>query len=231
MRVEQQPAYVLHTRNYRDTSLLLELWTPEYGRVAAVARGARNPGKRSQKLYLQAFTPLLVSWTGRSSLKTLTTREASASMGRLQNEYLYSGLYVNELLVRLLPHEDPHPGLYQAYEILITRLLGCTDLEPVLREFEFLLLEELGYGIELAFDAEAGEAITAKQLYCYLPEIGLVPFRPDLQKLPTYRGDCLLAMSSGRYDEEVRVSAKRLLRQALSAQLGDKPLNSRALFA
>ncbi|MFT5484269.1 MAG: DNA repair protein RecO (recombination protein O), partial [Halieaceae bacterium] len=157
--------------------------------------------------------------------------EARVSVGRLQGEYLFSGLYINELLIRLLPHEDPHPSLYQAYENLVMKLLGATDLEPVLREFEFLLLEELGYGIELEFDAEAGTAIMGSQLYCYLPETGLVPFRPDFQKLPTYRGDCLLAMSAGRYDEEVRISAKRLLRQALSAQLGDKPLNSRALFA
>ncbi len=230
MRVDTQPAYVLHSRNYRDSSLILELWTPEYGRMAAVARGARSPGRRAAQVYLQAFAPLLVSWTGRSSLKTLTGREARGQRPPLKGERLFSGLYINELLVRLFPHEDPHPELYGRYEALLDYLRGSDDLEPALREFELQLLDEMGYGIQLAHDAERDELVDSEIFYCYIPELGMVRSCERYRQLPKIRGSSLLAMSAGVYDQETRQSAKLLLRQALSVQLGDKPLNSRNLF-
>ena len=159
MRVETQPAFVLHSRRYRDTSLILELWTEDYGRVAAVARGARKPGRRVQQIYMQPFVPLLVSWTGKGSLKTLAAREVLGQAVELSGACLYSGMYINELLVRLLPHEDPHPELYYRYRDVLRTLATAADLEPVLRSFELALLDELGYGIELSLDAESGEPI------------------------------------------------------------------------
>ena len=135
-RVDLQPAFVLHSRRYRDTSLIVELWTAEWGRVAAVARGARQGSRRSQRVALQAFQPLLVSWSGRGSLKTLTTRESAGAAVHLAGKRLYSGLYVNELLVRLLAHEDPHPELYTAYVSLLDALAERSDLDVQLRQFE-----------------------------------------------------------------------------------------------
>lgn len=230
VRVETQPAYVLHRRSYRDTSLLLELWTPDYGRVSAVARGARKPGRRSQQVYLEAFVPLLVSWTGKSALKTLTARESRRQGAVLAAQRLYSAIYINELLIRLLPHEDPHPDLYEHYEALLQELAVNDDLEPALRGFELLLLDEIGYGIELSIDAERGEPVEHDVTYCYVPEIGIVRSRREYDVYPQIKGSSLQSMSKGTYDAETRRTAKKLLRQALALQLGDKPLNSRDLF-
>jgi DNA repair protein RecO (recombination protein O) len=116
MRVNLQPAYILHSRPYRDSSVILEVFTPEHGRISALARGARRKSRGgSAAALLQLFTPLLLSFSGRGELKTLTAREAAGTAVSLRGDRLYSGLYVNELLVRLLHRYDPHPQLFVAY--------------------------------------------------------------------------------------------------------------------
>src|SRR5689334_15045703 len=121
MSILLQPAYILHTRAYRDTSLLLEVLTQDYGRVSLVARGVRNSRMRLRSI-LQPFIPLLLSMQGRSELKLLISAEMNGLSLSLRGDCLLSGFYLNELLVRSLQKEDPHPELYILYQKTLNHL-------------------------------------------------------------------------------------------------------------
>lgn len=219
-RAEQAAAFVLHTRPYRETSLLVDLFTLEQGRISVVARGARRSGS-SRRFTLQPFQALHVSWSGRHELKNLTQAEVPQVMAPPQGNALLCGLYANELLQRLLPPADPHPRLYLYYTYLLRELLQPDDLEGALRTFERQLLESLGYGLMLA-------TCHASHYYRFDPELGLLT---DIEHPDNYPGHWLLAIAEDRYDQpEVRRAAKRLMREALSVLLGGKPLKSRELF-
>lgn len=232
MRVSLQPAYVLHSRPYRDSSLLLETLTPEYGRIGLVARGARGPTRRgSRAVLLQPFVPLLLSFSGRGELKTLTAREAVGKPIALRGERMFSGLYVNELLVRLLHRHDPHPQLFALYARTLEALQGQEALDETLRGFELALLDELGYSFDLTLDGRSGEAVQAELWYQYHPEFGMVATAANHDpSRPAYVGADLLRLSRGEFGGEARLAAKRLLRQALAIHLGEAPLKSRELF-
>lgn len=230
-RVQLQPAYVLHRRSYRESSLLVELYTAEYGRVGAVARGARRSGA-----LLQPFVPLLASWSGRGELASLGAIEPAGPASWLRGNALVAGLYVNELMLRLLPRDDPHPELYPDYEAVLQALAAAPELgaeaEWALRVFEKRLLEEIGYGLLLTHDAQTGEPVVADGEYEYVLERGPVALgaREDAGAL-TLQGLALLALESGRWDEAVRPGeVKRLMRAALAVQIGERPLHSRRLF-
>lgn len=219
-RVEQTAAYVLHSRPYRETSLLVDLFSLEHGRVRAVARGARRAGSR-RRHQLQPFQPLQVSWQGRHELRNLVASEPVAVTPPPQGKALLCALYVNELLQRLLEPHDPMPRLYLYYTYLLSALQQSAEIEGALRTFERQLLEDLGYGIDFASVSPGGG-------YRYDPEQGLVR---ALSAQADYAGDILLAIAAGDYQQpDVRSSAKRLMRQALTPLLGDRPLKSRELF-
>jgi DNA repair protein RecO (recombination protein O) len=232
VRINLQPAYVLHSRPYRDTSLLLEVFTAEHGRISLVGRGARRPARGgSSGALLQPFIPLLLSFGGRSELKNLTAIEAAGGVVSLSGNRLFSGMYVNELLVRLLHRHDPYPELFAAYGQVLQDLAVTASLDGILRHFEFSLLDELGYGFDLGVDGHSGEAVRADCWYHYQPELGLVSRGRNADpSRPAFAGEQLLRMAGGEFDGEVRLTAKRLMRQALAGQLGDAPLNSRDLF-
>ena len=232
VRVQLQPAYVLHRRNYRESSLLVELYTAEYGRIGSVARGARKSGAR-----LQPFVPLLVSWSGRGELASLGGVEAVGPASWLRGNALVAGLYVNELMLRLLPRDVPHPDLYPAYQRVLEALaaLGAPlggEAEWALRVFEKRLLEETGYGLQLACDAESGESLVAEREYEYLLERGPVAVAGKVETgALVLHGRTLLALESGRWDDAIALNeVKRLMRAALAAQMGDRPVHSRRLF-
>ena len=232
VRVNLQPAYILHSRPYRDSSAILELFTPEHGRVSAVARGARRRTRGgSASALLQLFTPLLLSFSGRGELKNLNATEAAGAAIRLRGDKLFSGMYVNELLVRLLHRHDPHPRLFAAYGNTLEALAGNGGLEVALRGFELVLLDELGYSFDLRLDGYSGDEIREEAWYHYHGEYGLVE-RGDLvdPERPAYAGSDLLAISRGELGGEAADTAKRLLRNALASHLGDAPLNARDLF-
>lgn len=174
MQVQTQPAYVLHSRPFRDTSLLVDVLTRDFGRVGLIARGQRQARQKSRRVLLQPFVPLLLSWRGRSDLKTLTGAENSAAGVFLTGHYLYSGLYANELIMRLLPQGDAHPDIFSNYQHLLTQLATGHMLEAVLRRFEFSLLDELGYGLDFHVEANSGEAIQPGAIYVYRAELGFV---------------------------------------------------------
>ena len=232
MRVALQPAYVLHSRPYRDSSALVEMFTAEHGRLSLVARGARNRGRKgSLSSLLQPFIPLLISFSGRAELKTLGKLEAAGGGRTLRGERLYSGLYLNELLVRLLHRQDAHPRLFAAYGEALDGIAGDPEVDVVLRRFELRLLDDLGYSVNLAFAGDSGDPVEADMHYCYHPGTGLVEVASqDVTGREVYAGADLLAFARGEYSRTVRSAAKRLLREALSEHLGGMPLHSRELF-
>lgn len=232
MRVNLQPSYIVHSRPYRDSSALLEVFTAEHGRLSLVARGARRQSRRgSTAAILQPFTPLLLSFSGRSELKTLTATESAGQTHALRGERMFSGLYLNELLSRLLHRHDPHPQLFAAYGIALEGLAGSLELDSLLRRFELTLLNELGYSFDLNVDGASGEPVEEALCYQYDPGLGLVARIGGVAESgATYAGADLLAMAAGELDGPVKLTAKRLLRQALAAHLGDEPLRSRDLF-
>ncbi|MEP5568378.1 MAG: DNA repair protein RecO, partial [Halioglobus sp.] len=155
MRVSLQPTYILHSRPYRDTSLILEVLCAEHGRISLVSKGARRRTKGgSNAALLQPFVPLLLSFSGRSEMKTLTHVEAAGVAPQLRGERLFSGMYMNELLMRLLHRHDPHPQLFAAYGAALGELADAAPVEATLRRFELGLLEELGYGFSLLEDGQ-----------------------------------------------------------------------------
>lgn len=232
MRVALQPAFVLHTRHYRDSSALLDILTAEHGRMSLVAKGARRTVRgRSSGAILQPFIPLLLSFSGRSELKTLTASEVAGQVLSLRGERLYSGIYLNELLLRLLHHNDAHMDLFIAYGDAVASLGGDQPVDEILRQFEFILLEQLGYSFDLGIDGYSGETVCEDRWYHYHQEFGLVERRsPSGPDNPVFSGRDLLAIAAGEHGDSVRKTSKRLLRLVLAGHLGDKPLKSRELF-
>ncbi len=232
LRVNLQPAYVMHSRPYRDSSALLDVFTAEYGRIALVARGMRRQSRRgSGAALLQPFIPLLLSFSGRSELKTLLAIESVQGVLNLRGERMFSGMYMNELLVRLLHRNDAHPVLFSAYDQALKALAESTVVDAVLRRFELCLLDELGYSFSLAVDGVSGLAVQSTLWYRYDPAFGVVASGAALDRHTTaFLGSDLLAMASGEFAGPVRLAAKRLLREALAVHLGDTPLRSRELF-
>jgi DNA repair protein RecO (recombination protein O) len=231
MKILLQPAYIIHSRPYRDTSLLLELFTQEHGRVSVVARGAKGP--RSQfKGLLQPFAPLVVSWLGKTELMMLTAAEAVNCAFDFRGNILLCGFYLNELIMRLLHRYDPHPQLYQIYQQTLINLQQEQSQQIVLRQFEKQLLTELGYALQLNQEALSGDSIVAEYFYRYDPLQGLIICDTNQNSSSNiFCGESLLALHENRLDTENTLrDAKRLLRMALHRLLGDKPIKSRELF-
>ncbi|GIX22045.1 MAG: DNA repair protein RecO [Gammaproteobacteria bacterium] len=224
MRVVLAAAYLLHTRPYRNTSLLLEAFSREHGRLGLVARGVCRPGHRWRPL-LQPFRLLRLSWQGRGDLGTLSAAEPEGPAKPPAGPLLIAGFYLNELLYRLLHRHDPHPPLFDAYHDSLRALAAGAPVEPCLRRFEWILLRESGYGLELRVDAQ-GSPIDPDRRYRYDPERGAVP---DPQGVAA--GATLLALAAGRFDEPAFwPEMKRLLGGVLRHHLGGRPLHSRRLW-
>ena len=225
---QQDQAYVLHTRRYRENSLLVEALTREHGRIGFVAR-APAAGRRQREV-LQAFRPLLAVWQGRGELYNLTHWEQTAQPPALLGDRLLSGLYVNELVIRLAGRGEGDPRLFDSYATTIDLIAHGDALEPVLRAFEVALLEISGYGLEFDHVVDTQAPVCAGETYRYFPEQGpfLVPLRPGGIAV---RGETLLALAGrGTLDTDVLQEAKRLMRAVLNHHLGDRPLHSRSLF-
>lgn len=222
---DHEPAFVLHTTPWRETSLIVETLSRHHGRLALVARGARRP-MSSIKSRLLAFQPLELSWFGKGGLRTLHAAEWQGGDLRLQGRALMCGFYLNELLLKLLPPDDPHERLYDRYADTLAALSGQADPEPILRRFELDLLSELGYAQTLTHLAEGGE-VRPERRYGYVLDHGVVAS----ETAQTYTGKTLLDMAAGDFsDPRTLAEGKTLMRALVNHYLGEKPLLTRQLL-
>lgn len=233
--IDKERAWLLHSRPFRETSLLLDLMTQGHGRISAIARGTRGV-KSGNRALLQPFQPLLVSLAGRGELLNLRAVEAAGPALGLQGERLFSALYVNELMVRLLPGHEGEAGLFTSYAAVLADLAGGGEVEVVLRTFELRLLEDLGYGLQFAHEADSGEALNAEDWYYLRDDSGFVRQRQVRESAAdsTHRifpGHELQRIARADFgSESTRKVAKQLLRQVLQLHMAARPLASRELF-
>jgi DNA repair protein RecO (recombination protein O) len=231
MRVDAQPALVLHARSYRETSLLLECLTRDHGRVGLVARGVRRERSRLPRGLLQPLQPLSLGWVGRGELATLTHAEASAGPLLLPGERLYSVMYLNELVLRLCARSDPHVDLFEHYLLCLQRLSAGEPEGWTLRRFERDLLEALGYGIVLDRDGDSGAELDADADYIYILDAGPRVWRGEKGVLQI-SGAALRALRADIMPSSVHCAElRRLMRILLRHQLGGASLNAWTLSA
>lgn len=233
MVVTLEPAFLLHSRPYSETSALMDLFVQERGIVSGIARGAR---RRTSSVRAELFAPLLVSYRAkRSDLVTIQQIEISNTAPALgRNKPLLTGFYLNELLMRLLPKADPHPQLFHLYQQTLDDLQQTVVIEPLLRRFEKRLLQELGYGLNFEKEALNSENLIADNDYFFSADQGFTLAKGLIQSAQApclFKGSSLLAFRAEDWRDPATLrDAKRLMRLAFAPLLGDKPLKSRSLF-
>jgi len=226
VRVESQPAYVLHTRAWRETSLLLEVFSREHGRIGLLARGVRSARARVTRATLEPFQLLSMDWAGTGELPNLRAAEVAGAPRRFSDDALLSGLYVNELLVRLIARDDPHPALFARYAALLEELAATDSLAWTLRRFERDLLAELGYGLQLDCEAESGEPLRADADYVYLPELGAVPAQSQPHGAHA-KGSALQALhDDAKPSHDDLAALRRVLRAVIASHVGEQGLRA-----
>lgn len=228
-KVLGQPAFVLHSYPYKETSLIVEVFTRDYGRVALVAKGAKRPHSKLRGV-LQTFQPLVLSWSGKAEVRTLTAAEWVGGMPPLEKAGLLCGFYLNELLVKLLARDDPHPVLFSQYIATLNELAHHEPAPIVLRKFERAFLKETGVGSNLTLCSVSGEPVQANETYVVEPERGPRPARAS-DDMPRVIGQTLLDMERDDYSGAVTQSqSKFLMRFLLAHQLGGVQLNTRQIL-
>ena len=229
MHITLQPAYILHSRPYRETSILLDVFTQEYGRLSLLGRGVRTQKSRLKSL-LQPFIPLLISWRGKSELVTLYSAEMDGIPPKIQGKALFNAFYVNEVLFQVLQKHDPYPELYTIYQRTLLELEQLDLQEKTLRLFEKKLLEQLGYGLPLKVDFSTGNEINSEKFYQFFPERGFT-LCESTKVSHLFLGKSLLALAQEKLDDKKSLDdVKRLMRIALIALLNLKPLQTRKLY-
>ena len=231
-RVDRAAAFALHAYPYSETSLLVEAFTRPHGRLPLLAKGARRPGS-SLRSVLVAFQPLTASWSGRGEVRTLVRSEWQGGQPLLRGEALLCGFYLNELLLRLLPREDPHEVLFDHYAAALARLATEREQAPILRGFERRLLQELGYALALEREAGTGAPLDPDRLYRYDLERGATAVAPgaDAGEGLVIPGRALLDIARDDYTgPSTAQAAKQLMRLAINYRLDRQPLHSRTIF-
>ena len=243
-RGDADAAFILHTYPYLETSLILETFTRRHGRVSMIAKGARRP-RSAMRGVLNGFQPLALAWFGKSDLKTLKTAEHARIYPQLQGQALLSAFYLNELILKLSHREDPHEGLFDAYDLALQRLLQAhaapeaerknptRTLGAILRLFEKQLLSELGYGLVLDHDA-AGAPVDPRARYIFIVERGAVlagSREASAHAAVELRGKTLLDMAGDDYTDAVTAQqSKQLMRYVINHHLNGVDLNTRQLI-
>ncbi|KRB70431.1 DNA repair protein RecO [Noviherbaspirillum sp. Root189] len=228
-RITGQPGFVLHSYPYKETSLIVDVFTRDYGRIALVAKGAKRPHSKLRGV-LQTFQPLSVGWTGKSEIRTLTEAEWIGGLLPLEKSALLCGFYLNELLVKLLARDDPHPALFDHYVSTLNQLAHDEPPPIVLRKFERALLKETGVGGRLSINALSGEPVSPDETYVVDPERGPRHALPA-DTFPRVSGKTLIDMEGEDYsDATTQLQSKFLMRFLLSHHLGGTPLNTRQIL-
>ncbi len=229
-RVQQQAAFILHHRPFRDSSQILDLISRDHGKLAVVARGSR--GARSRlKGVLRPFMPLSMSWVIKSDLGTLTGAEVRGAPLSLTGEALLAGYYVNELVLHFLHRHDPQPEVFDAYAETVQALATSgAAIAAVLRQFEMALLRHSGYALNLDHEAGASRDLEPGQNYDYRVEQGAVPVSRDDGPM-VFTGATLVAIAAQRFDDPaILLAANRLMREVIAYHLGGKELKSRKVL-
>ena len=243
--------YVLHSYPYRETSLILQVWTQKHGRLGLVAKGARRP-KSATRSVLIPFQPLALDWFGRGELRTLKTAEPASPATPLGGSSLLSAFYLNELLLKLTTREDPHEGLFEAYDAAISELRALSrrvsraaanqlaepapeparEIEPILRRFELRLLQEVGFALELSREAGSGKAIDPAREYWYVVERGPLPATEgaSYSNAVKLRGQTLIDLERGHFEDAATIAqSKQLMRLLIHHCLNGQELATRVL--
>lgn len=233
MRVQHQPAYVLLNRSYSETSWIVELYTRDYGRLALIAKGARRL-KSKLKGILLPFQPLLISWSGKGEVPTLTSAEITPSeinffTDELTGDALVCGFYCNELISRFLHRYDPHQKLFEHYHQTVLSLYKSNTaqanaLNSVLRDFELKVMAEIGYAVNFACEADGKTPIDESTYYEYRNGSGFVKVAANQTK--AIPGSVLLGLKNNNADHQ----GKQLMRDILSQNMGHRSVKSRELF-
>lgn len=228
-KVAGQPAFVLHSYPYKETSLIIDLFTRDFGRVALIAKGAKRPHSQLRGV-LQTFQPLSSSWVGKSELRTLTDAEWVGGMLPLEKTALLCGFYLNELLVKLLARDDAHPALFDHYVSTLNQLAHNEPAPIVLRKFERALLKETGVAADLTRCVETRRRIESDVVYVVDPERGPRPERAS-DSWPRVAGKTLLDMECENYEDvATQVQSKQLMRFLVAHHLNGAPLNTRQIL-
>ncbi|WP_027467531.1 DNA repair protein RecO [Deefgea rivuli] len=228
LRINAQPAFVIHQYAYRETSRLLDVFSRDHGRITIYARGVQRPGSQIRSVLL-GFQPLLLSWFGGGELKTLHSAVWQPGLPQLSGLPLLCGFYINELLQRLCPKQEPNSVLFAAYfeAIQALSMLGSANVEPVLRNFERQLLDCLGYGISWQFEAHSSRPLNLQQSYEFQHGHGLIPS----QGINACPAPLILAFSAANFsNEQLLPWAKMWMRQSITSLLGDTVLHTRQLL-
>lgn len=231
MRVPLNPAFVLHHRPYRETSLLLDIFSREYGRISLVARGVRQKNSRRHEL-LQPYQPLMLAWSGKSELMTLTDVEQDRAPYNLSSRRIITGFYLNELIARLLHQGDPHADLFDVYDRTLAVLNRDDSNESLaIRLFEKKILEAIGYGLLLDADVDSGAEIEAGSNYYYRADRGASRRQDEHADCIEVTGDMLIALHNEHFgNENLLRECKIFMRYLLQKHIGNKPLASRKLY-
>ena len=222
---ERQPAYILHRRAFRETSVIVDLLSRDFGRIGGVVRGVR--GGRRRTMQIEPFHPVAATWRGRGQLVNVIGSEG-VGVHRLAGERLFAGLYLNELLVKTLSPEEPVPSVFAHYGEVLSALARGADMEPKLRDFERRLLDDLGYGLSFDRDVHSGRPIDANAAYDLVPGEGFKEATRPGSGFVSGRQIAAIAASDYR-EPAVRLAAKRIFRRALQRRLRGT-LVARALF-
>lgn len=228
-RVVSQPAFILHARAYRETSLLVDAFSVDYGRVSLIAKGVRKKKSQSVAL-LQPFRELFLSWQGKRELQTIVSVESQEGDIKLSGKTIYCGIYLNELLSILLFKYDPYPELYLLYKKCLMDLVKSPHSDELLRYFEVNLLSEIGYGLNFDVEYKSGSPLMAEHLYRYNFENGGFQISDHLNNT-AIDGQTLIALREKRLNnKQSRLKAKKLMRAIINHRLEGRPLRSRELF-
>ena len=225
-----ESAFVLHIRAYQETSVIVELFTRSFGRVNAVAKGAKRP-KSPLRSILTPASKLSISLSGKNELKNLSSVEVSEHFNLTEGIAIHSLMYINELILKATEKEDPHQKVFDIYETLLKNLSQNRDrvvLEKLLRDFELSLLQEMGYGIDLSRDAQTNKIIDKKKFYIFNPDRGFLETEENFRNKSTFCGTDIINFSESNFEKKTtRDSAKIIMRKALDYHLGNKTLNTR----
>ncbi len=230
MKVEHTPCYILHRRDYRESSLILEILSREHGRVSLIAKGAKR-NKKQQGISYNLYQEYLMSWVSKSELGTLIDVELATIMTSMSPKQMMTGFYMNEIILRLLHKHESHPELFDSYNTTVRELSNNNTDQVLIRYFEKILLQSLGYGVIFDHDLNTGNNIVAEVKYYYKLDFGPTSNGHENGAGIPVSGSTLIDLDNETLaDTKNKNEAKSLLRSLLKQHLGEKPLESRKLY-